>query len=133
MTASCCMCFPSWSLSTLPDQTTVVEAGPADTPEGGGQAEDDIFVLVGFKGQESSPCWALSTTLIADGGRPAPSCFPRRAPRWGALAPRAVLGSWFLSQTVPEKPPPFPHLPTLLCTWKGLEEAGTIYWSLSCS
>lgn len=96
MTASCWRCFPSWSLSVLPDQTTQLEAGPADTPEGGGQAEDDTFVLAGFKGQESSPCRALSTDLIADGGRLAPNCFPRKAPTWGALATRALLGSWFL-------------------------------------
>lgn len=106
----CPMCFPSWSPSTLPDPTRAVEAGPCRYPGGGGQAEGDTCVLAGFKGTLPGSSYHSNSRR---GGRPAPNCFLRKAPRpwWAALATRAVLGSWFLSQTAPFLPlPPYPAL-----------------------
>lgn len=90
MTAARCTCFPSWSLSLSPRQTTAV--GPVGIAEGGGQAEDDTLVLAGFKGW----LWLGSSNCSEKRwGKTSPKLFSQKGSDTAALATRALLDGWF--------------------------------------
>lgn len=98
----CCMCFPSWSPLKLALQVPQREVAgqtmtlfPSRVQGAGVQPSLGSFY-------HSNSAWeGWSQTLS-----------PERSPA-GSTGHRTVLGSCFLSQTAPAKPPPFPPLSAL--------------------
>lgn len=98
----CCMRLPLWSLSAQPPLSEV-PAGPASTM---------TFFPCRVQGTGVQPSLGSFYHSHSRWGKAGPKLFPERGPA-GSTGHRTVLGSRFLSQTAPAKPPPFPLLSAL--------------------